>query len=52
MITSDGPAFRAAMIEVSMKLKKDLAAAGLRCTDVYPVRRGLSPQTYLRLEKA
>lgn len=32
-------------------LEKDLAAVGLRCTGTYPVRRGLSPQTYLRLEK-
>jgi ubiquinone/menaquinone biosynthesis C-methylase UbiE len=32
-------------------LQQDLAAAGLRCTGTYSVRRGLSPQTYLRLEK-
>ena len=32
-------------------LEKDLAAAGLQCTGTFPVRRGLSPQTYLRLEK-
>jgi ubiquinone/menaquinone biosynthesis C-methylase UbiE len=32
-------------------LEQDLAAAGLRCTGTFPVRLGLSPQTYLRLEK-
>lgn len=32
-------------------LEQDLAVAGLRCTGTFPVRYGLSPQTYLRLEK-
>ena len=32
-------------------LYQDLDAVGLRCTAVYPVRYGLSPQTYLRLEQ-
>lgn len=31
-------------------LQKDLVAVGLRCTGTYPVRYGLSPQTYLRLD--
>lgn len=31
-------------------LEQDLDAVGLRCTGTYPVRYGLSPQTYLRLE--
>ncbi len=33
-------------------LEKDLKAVGLRCTGAFPVRYGLSPQTYLRLEKS
>ncbi len=33
------------------ELQRDIAAAGLRRTGTYPVRFGLSPQTYLRLEK-
>jgi ubiquinone/menaquinone biosynthesis C-methylase UbiE len=32
-------------------LQRDIAAAGLRCAGVYPVRYGFSPQTYLRLER-
>jgi len=34
------------------QFEKDLDAVGLRCTDSFPVRYGLSPQTYLRLEKS
>lgn len=33
------------------ELERDIVAAGLRRTGTYPVRLGLSPQTYLRLEK-
>jgi len=33
------------------ELKRDLDEVGLRCTGLFPVRYGLSPQTYLRLEK-
>ena len=33
------------------EMKADLDAVGLRCTGTFPVRYGLSPQTYLRLEK-
>jgi ubiquinone/menaquinone biosynthesis C-methylase UbiE len=32
-------------------LKKDLDDVGLRCTGTFAVRYGLSPQTYLRLER-
>lgn len=32
-------------------LQEDLNAVELRCTGSYPVRYGLSPQTYLRLER-
>jgi ubiquinone/menaquinone biosynthesis C-methylase UbiE len=33
------------------ELEQDLQACSLRCVGTYPVRFGLSPQTYLRLEK-
>jgi hypothetical protein len=32
-------------------LQEDLNSEGLRCTGTYPVRYGLSPQTYLHLER-
>ena len=33
-------------------LEQDLKACGLQCVETYPVRYGLSPQTYLCLEKS